>query len=224
MRNLSDDEQVEQLLKTQAERYPAPAELRAQISQLAKINLPNKTSHSWLSWLIPQLPQALPGVAMGAIVASLLTNLWMANLQDKKVMLMAIAADHARAVVTENTIEVKSSSMHTVKPWLSSKLGYSPQIVDLAEQGYPLIGGRRGFVGATPVAVAVYAYKLHEIDVYALSSTMQHHMLASATSMDGFNTSSWQSGDITYVAISDMNVKQFAVFSKLLELKQNESL
>ena len=224
MRNLSDEDQVKQFLKTQAERYPAPAELREQISQLAIINLPNKTSHSWLSWLMSQFPQALPSMAMGAIVASLITTLWMSNLQDEKIMLMAIAADHARAVVTENTIEVKSSSMHTVKPWLSSKLGYSPKIVDLAEQGYPLIGGRRGFVGATPVAVTVYAYKLHEIDVYALSSTMQHHILESASLMDGYNTSSWQSGGITYIAISDMNVKQFASFSKLLEVKQNEPL
>ena len=42
--------------------------------------------------------------------------------------------------------------------------------------------------------------------------------------MDSFNTAIWQSGDIKYVDISDMNVKQFAAFSKLLEVKQNESL
>ena len=222
MRNLSDDEQVKQLLKTHAERYPAPEELRAHIAQLAKPISQKKSENIWLNWLIPQFPQALSGIAIGAIVASLLTNLWMANLQDKKVMLMAIAADHARAIVTENTIEVKSSSMHTVKPWLSSKLGYSPQVVDLAEQGYPLTGGRRGFIGATPVAVAVYAYKLHEIDVYALSSATQNHLTANATSMDGFNTATWKSGDMVYVAISDMNVKQFAAFSKLLEEKQAE--
>ena len=222
MRNLSDDKQVKSLLNTYAERYTAPAELRTQITQQAKANSPKKLGYIWLDWLTPQFSHAFTGMAIGAVVASLLTSLWMANLQDKKVLLMAIAADHARAIVTGNTTEVKSSDMHTVKPWLSSKLGYSSQIVDLADQSFPLTGGRRGFIGSTPVAVAVYAYKFHEIDVYALSSTMQHHFSTSATSIDGFNTSTWKSGDIVYIAISDMNAKQFAVFSKLLEQKQAE--
>ena len=218
MTDLSDDEQVKTLLNTHADYYSAPENLRAQITQLAKVKQA-KASSFWFDWLRPQFGQTLASTAFGAAIATLLTSLWMANQQNKNSLFLALAADHARAIVTENTIEVRSADMHTVKPWLSSKLGYSPQIANLAEQGFPLVGGRRGFMGATPVAVAVYSYKQHEIDVYALPNKFQYHS-AAQQSTNGFNAVSWNLKDFHYLAISDMNAKQLKVFSETLAQKQ----
>lgn len=221
MTDFSEDEQLKSLMKTQADYHVAPENLRAQIARMAKTK-ETTTDSSWFNWLQPQFRQMLSGMVFGVVVATLVTSLWMTNQQAKQSTFLALAADHAHAIVTENTIEVRSTDMHTVKPWLSSKLGYSPQIADLAEQGFPLMGGRRGFIGATPVAVAVYAYKKHEIDVYAMPVATFQHFSANSESINGFNTSAWSAGDIHYLAISDMNNKQLVAFSKLLEKKQSE--
>jgi anti-sigma factor RsiW len=140
--------------------------------------------------------------------------------QQKQAVFLALASDHARAVVTQSTMEVRSTSMHTVKPWLSSQLGYSPQVLDLAEQGFPLLGGRRGFIGGTPVAVAVYAYRQHEIDVYAVTAAVYQQFPSKLENVNGFNTISWRFGDLHYIAISDVNAKQLQILSSLLEKGQ----
>jgi anti-sigma factor RsiW len=99
-------------------------------------------------------------------------------------------------------------------------LGYSPLVVDLADQGFPLVGGRRGFIGGTPVAVAVYAYKQHEIDVYTLRPAMYQQFPARLANVDGFNTATWKVGDLHYIAISDMNAGQLKNFCGLLGGRQ----
>ncbi len=226
-----EDKQITTLLKQHAERFDAPAGLRnsimLQLQPPPSITKPEKkpnASGSMWSWLALPLPRFASSFGMGAIVATLVVGQMTAGMQDKQAMLLAMASDHARAVVTQNTIEVKSSSMHTVKPWLSNQLGYSPLIVDLADQGFPLIGGRRGFIGGTPVAVAVYGYKQHEIDVYVLSSAVfrqfpSHHG-DSLGDINGFHTTTWSAADLHYIAVSDMNAAQLVSFGNLLAKNQ----
>ncbi|HEY8084050.1 MAG TPA: hypothetical protein VIE69_00430, partial [Methylophilaceae bacterium] len=166
------------------------------------------------------LPRFASSFGMGAIVATLVVGQMTAGMQDKQAMLLAMASDHARAVVTQDTIEIKSSSMHTVKPWLSSQLGYSPLIVDLADKGFPLIGGRRGFIGSTPVAVAVYGYKQHEIDVYIVTNAVYQQFPSHLGDINGFHTTTWNAADLHYIAMSDMNAQQLVNFGKVLAENQ----
>ena len=226
-----EDIQIKSLLQRHAERFDAPAGLRNSIMlQLqpppSTSNPPSrqKTGGSMWAWLAFPLPRFASSFGLGAIVATLVVGQMTAGMQDKQAMLLAMASDHARAVVTRNTIEVKSSSMHTVKPWLSSQLGYSPLITDLSDQGFPLIGGRRGFIGGTPVAVAVYGYKQHEIDVYILTNAVfqqfPSRLRDSLGDINGFHTTTWNAADLHYIAVSDMNAQQLAAFGKLLAKNQ----
>lgn len=223
MIDLPDDMQIKSLLKRHADYYDAPQGLRSSILHQIQPPPSKKRGHMFpwvpLQWLSNPLPRFATSFGMGVIAATLVAGQWVAE-QQKQAVFLALASDHARAVVTQSTMEVRSTSMHTVKPWLSSQLGYSPQVLDLAEQGFPLLGGRRGFIGGTPVAVAVYGYRQHEIDVYAVTSAVYQQFPARLKSVNGFNTVSWKLGDLHYIAISDVNAKQLQSLCTLLEKGQ----
>ena len=79
-----------------------------------------------------------------------------------------IVAGHQRALLATSPFDVASSDRHTVKPWFDSKLAVSPQIVDLAEAGFPLVGGRVDVVDGHAVPTSVYKRREHVISLTAV--------------------------------------------------------
>src|SRR5436853_2817530 len=51
----------------------------------------------------------------------------------------AAVSSHVRATLNDHLIEVESSDRHTVKPWLSARLDYSPPVADLANERLQLL-------------------------------------------------------------------------------------
>ena len=115
---------------------------------------------------------------------------------------------HARAMMSGNAVQVASNDQHTVKPWLSARMPFSPPISDVRPSDFPLLGGRIDVLGDRPAAVAVYGRRMHRIDVF-----MQPRD-ASAIGPDltlvrnGYTVVTWRSGDFAFLAISDLNVSE----------------
>ena len=54
-----------------------------------------------------------------------------------------LVSDFARAEIAGQPFDVASSDRHTVKPWLADRTTVSASIVDLAPEGFPLVGRTR---------------------------------------------------------------------------------
>jgi anti-sigma factor RsiW len=220
-----EDPELRRVLKNHVEYFKAPADVRsrvlASIRQTGDVHAPRHGGfgEQLRSWLVLPMTRMGAAFAAGACVAVLTMTLLYRPATDDAVLL-ALVSDHSRAQLTGSTIEVTSRSEHTVKPWLSAKLGYSPNVVDLADAGFPLAGGRRGFVGSVPVAVMVYSYGEHEIDLYALRGDVAAQLGGRLLAQDGYNVRSWQEGGLRYIAISDVAAARLDEFTKLAQQRQ----
>jgi len=68
--------------------------------------------------------------------------------------------------MADHLTDVLTSDQHTVKPWLSARLNFSPAAPELKDDGFPLIGGRLDYLGGHEAAALVYQKRMHYINVF----------------------------------------------------------
>jgi anti-sigma factor RsiW len=132
-------------------------------------------------------------------------------------MVADVVADHVRSMMADHLTDVATSDQHTVKPWLSAHLDLSPVVKDFAAEGYPLVGGRLDYVDGHLAAAIVYRRDKHVINLFALRSDERLGTTPKQDFRNGFNIVRWQMGDLTYVAVSDVEAAQLLAFVRLVE-------
>ncbi len=128
-----------------------------------------------------------------------------------------VVADHVRSMMADHLTDVATSDRHTVKPWLSARLEFSPVVKDFAAEGYPLVGGRLDYVDGHRAAAIVYRRDKHVINLFAFVSDDRSDAAPTVASRDGFNVVRWRMGGLTYVAVSDVEAAQLLAFVRLVE-------
>ena len=123
-----------------------------------------------------------------------------------------VVGSHIRALMGAQPFDIASSDRHTVKPWFNGRIVQSPRVVDLAAQGFPLIGGRIDVIARTPVPSLVYRYQKHLISVTA---TQDLGAPPRARVADGYHVIGWNDGGISYWAVSDVGVHELEKFVQL---------
>jgi anti-sigma factor RsiW len=121
-----------------------------------------------------------------------------------------VVAGHIRGQLASQPFDVASSDRHTVKPWFTSRLPESPQVPDLAAQGFVLVGGRVDVVGQNPVATIVYKHAAHTISL----TTLRPGQSVSDQAIAGYNVRSWSDAQFTYIAVSDLPSADLASFQR----------
>ena len=128
-----------------------------------------------------------------------------------------VVASHIRGLLAPQPYDVASSDRHTVKPWFTTRIPESPQVVDLASQGFALAGGRVDVIGRDPVATIVYRHAAHTVSL----TTLRPGQTLPAETIAGYNVRSWSDGDFTYVAISDLPNDDLEAFERAFSAGQS---
>ena len=189
--------EYEQLLTTvesmhqQLPPLRAPDALRARIE--AAVRTPNvssgrlvptpRTARPYRVWAAAAAMVIMLGVAYGLGTRSAAT----ANGQ----MADAVLTAHVRSLQQGHLTDVVSSDQHTVKPWFTGKLDFSPTVPRLEADGFPLVGGRLDYVGNRAVAALVYQRRAHVINVLTYPVDPGADAAPQLESRRGFQIAHW---------------------------------
>jgi len=154
--------------------------------------------------------QALAAAAVFGAVISSSVMLTIEGYGQREDVARQVVAGHIRGQLATQPFDVASSDRHTVKPWFTSRLPESPQVPDLATQGFMLVGGRVDVVGRDPVATIVYKHAAHTVSL----TTLPPGQSVSGQTIAGYNVRSWSDAQFTYIAVSDLPSADLATFER----------
>ena len=150
-------------------------------------------------------------LAMSVVALSWSLSLYLAVPSSEQRLTQELVDDHIRSLQFNHLSDVISTDKHTVKPWFNGKLDFAPPVVDLAQQGYPLVGGRLDYLDGRAVAVMVYHYKLHPINLYVWPGN-NAGAVPHIHAQQGYHLAHWSTAGMNYWAITDAGDNELSGF------------
>jgi len=148
------------------------------------------------------------GLASGLAVAAAFAAFFL--LGRHRDLSAELVSDHVRSLMANHLIDVASSDRHTVKPWFLGRINFAPTVPNLADQGFPLIGGRLDYADGKPVSALVYGKQKHVINVFV----MPDEAGPASADLNGYHVLHWSSGGLGYWAVSDVAAADLAEFAR----------
>lgn len=191
-------------VKRHAPYYTAPASLTASV--FAPVAPHTSALKRWRKWFAPVFSAAALALAM---------VLYVATPGSEQPLMDEAVSSHVRSLMGEHLNDVVSSDRHTVKPWFTGKLDFSPPVFDYSAQGFPLLGGRLDYLQHQATAALAYGRAKHIINVFVLP-TNETDEPPKTRSIRGFNVVSWQANHMRFVLVSDVEKAELETLGQLL--------
>lgn len=151
------------------------------------------------------------GFAGGAAAAAIAILLFFRPLPATDIADLVVAS-HLRSMQPGHLLDVASNDQHNVKPWFDGKVDFAPPVKNLADQGFPLVGGRLDYLSDRNVAALVYRSGAHLINVLIWPATTPQAEPPRQLERGGFNILRWQEEGMAIWAVSDLNAAELQKF------------
>jgi len=211
--------------------YKAPAELRERIQSSLREEMVARPMRNVGRDVQPLFPRRQPGprtvllgtswnwlaLAAAILLAAIIGWNLLPRLQrpgPDQLLATQLIGSHVRSLMANHLTDVASSDQHTVKPWLDAKLDFAPPVVDLASEGFPLIGGRLDYLDNRPVAALVYQRRKHFINLFVWPGEAAAARPVMAMSHQGYQLLHWADPDFNYWAVSDVSANDLQTFKQ----------
>jgi anti-sigma factor RsiW len=192
--------------------FGAPADLHERIRAMVRTEARDSARPRSVRWR--GMAFAVPVALAALIVLSIVPLLRRPMTSD--LVVDEIVSAHVRSLMADHLTDVASSDKHTVKPWFDGKLDFSPAVVDLADHGFPLVGGRLDYLRNRSAAALVYARQKHFINLFVWPSAHEENRDTPRLSRHGFNVVHWNNSEMTYWIVSDLNSAELEEFAGLI--------
>jgi anti-sigma factor RsiW len=126
-------------------------------------------------------------------------------------MVAELVDNHVRSLIGDHLTDVRSTDQHNVKPWFNGKIDFAPRVVDLASQGFPLIGGRVDYIKGHTAAALVYGRRKHFVNVFIWPAGSTDVGDRSRQS-NGYSLLHWVTDGLSYWAVTDASQTDLTAF------------
>ncbi len=205
---------LHQVLSDEALRVTAPERLHRRLAlSLAAAAGPSPASPPPAALVRRPRPWAWMGGGAGLAVAACFSLFMVAGvMRQESALTRDLVASHVRSLQVAHLTDVQTSDQHVVKPWFNGKLDFSPPVIELKDQGFPLVGGRLDYVDGHTVAAIVYRRGRHIINLFVwpdgdLSAPPR------VQAGGGYGLRHWRAGGMSFWAVSDVNPDDLTLFA-----------
>lgn len=184
--------------------HRAPPRLRANIeAMLAAETAPKRR--------LPRAGYAATG-ALGTLLAASLAAVLIVPQVTEAGIEKQLVASHVRSLMANHLTDVTTSNQHVVRPWFNGRVDVAPPVPELAEQGFPLVGGRLDYIEGRVTPAIVYRRRLHTVNLFVWPAEDRLLNETRAARRDGYSLEEWTAGGLRFAAVSDIDAAELKAF------------
>ena len=200
--------------------FPASSQLRDRLKKAIRSEAGKMEPQRGVGYLAPwwTRPMVLTGLA-AALILIFSSAVLVLSPGSSRGQIDELVASHVRSLEANHLLDVESTDQHTVKPWFDGKLEFAPPVIDLAAEGFPLMGGRLDYLQERKVAALIYGRNKHRINLFIWPGSAT----PKTESRQGFNLIRFECKGMICWAVSDLNAGELQQFVDLFKAQKSSS-